>query len=117
MKYFFSIFGRLIPVILSFLLLAAHFSRQNETLPVILSVAFTGLLFVRRSWAARWLQGLLFLGAVEWVASMINYITLRKASGDDWIRLAVILTAVALLTALSGLVFFSKRLKEHYRIK
>ncbi len=116
MKYFFATLGRLTPVIISFLLLVAHFSRQHEPLPMVLTVASIGLLFVRKSWAARLIQALLFLGAVEWVASMFNYITLRKASGDDWIRLAIILSVVSLFTALSGLAFQSKKLKEHYRI-
>jgi hypothetical protein len=37
--------------------------------------------------------------------------------GASWERLAIILGVVACLTFLSSLVFFSKTLKERYRLK
>ena len=53
---------RLLPVILSFGILAAHFSRANVFPLVILSIAVLLLLFIRKAWAARTLQLLLLLG-------------------------------------------------------
>jgi hypothetical protein len=108
---------RLLPVIISFGLLAAHFSRA-ELLPlVIMSLAIPLLLLIRKAWAARTLQLLLLLGAFEWIRSMLGYIEVRKSIDDDWTRLAIILIVVALLTALSGLVFQGKSLKERYKLK
>jgi hypothetical protein len=117
MKYFFSILGGLTPVIISFLLLAAHFSRNDQFLFVLISFAALGLLFIRQVWSVRAIQALLLLGGIEWVISMLRYITERKANGEDWVRLAIILSVVALFTIVSGLVFFSKKMKAHYRIK
>ncbi len=108
---------RLLPVILSFGILAAHFSRANVFPLVILSIAVLLLLFIRKAWAARTLQLLLLLGAFEWIRAMLGYIELRKSIGDDWTRLAIILTVVALLTALSGLVFRGKSLKKRYQLE
>ena len=109
-------FFRLIPVILSFGLLAAHFSRANLFPLVIVSLLIPFLLLIRKAWAARGIQIGLVLGALEWIRSMFGYIEIRKAMGDDWGRLAIILVAVALLTACSGLVFRGKSLKLRYKL-
>ena len=74
------------------------------------------LLFIRKAWVARTLQGLLLLGGFEWIRAMLGYIELRKSIGDDWTRLAMILIIVALFTALSGLVFQEKSLKKRYKL-
>ncbi len=105
---------RLLPVIFSFLLLAAHFSRMNILPLVILSVLVPVMLLVKKVWIVRTIQVLLVLGAFEWVRSMFNYIEVRKSIGDDWSRLAIILSLVALFTALSGLVLQMKKLKKVY---
>ena len=108
---------RLIPVLLSFGLLAAHFSRANLFPLVIVSLAIPLLLLIRNAWAARSIQILLLLGAFEWIRSMFGYIEVRKTIGDDWGRLAIILIAVALLTACSALVFRGKSLKKRYQLE
>jgi hypothetical protein len=110
-------FVRLIPVILSFGLLAAHFSRAGLVPLMILSVIIPFLLLMRKAWVARGVQILLLLGALEWIRSMFGYIELRKAIGDDWGRLAIILISVAVLTACSGLMFRGKSLKRRYKLE
>lgn len=108
---------RLFPVIWSFGLLAAHFSRADMIPLVILSLAIPFLLFVRKPWVARGIQILLILGAAEWIRAMYGYIEIRKSAGEDWGRLAIILVAVALLTACSGWVFQGKSLKKRYKLQ
>ncbi|MCK4879963.1 MAG: hypothetical protein KAS82_04855 [Bacteroidales bacterium] len=108
---------RLIPVILSFGLLAAHFSRADLLPLVVVSLLVPFLLLVRKAWAARSIQLLLLLGALEWIRSMFGYIEIRKAVGEDWGKLAIILVTVAILTACSGLVFRGKSLKLRYKME
>lgn len=105
---------RLLPILFSFLLLAAHFSRMDMFPLVILSLLLPFLLFIKKVWVVRTIQGILFLGALEWIRAMFSYIEIRKSIGDDWSRLAVILSVVALFTALSGLVLQMKNLKKVY---
>ena len=105
---------RLIPVILSFGLLAAHFSRADLFPLVIVSIVIPLLLLISKAWAARSIQVLLLLGAAEWIRAMFGYINVRKEIGEDWGRLAIILVTVALLTACSALVFRGKSLKKRY---
>jgi hypothetical protein len=110
-------FLRLLPVILSYGLLAAHFSRADMLPGVVVSLITPFLLLIKKPWIARSIQILLLLGAAEWIRAMFGYIEVRKEIGEDWGRLAIILIAVALLTACSGLVFRGKSLKKRYHLE
>ncbi|MEE4218094.1 MAG: hypothetical protein V2I48_10825 [Xanthomonadales bacterium] len=105
---------RLLPVVLSFLLLGAHFYRSGMLVLTGLSLAVPFLLFVRKKWVPRLFQILLVLGAIEWLRSLYFLIAMRMAWDEPWTRLAVILGTVALLTALSGLVFTNGKLRVYY---
>jgi len=108
---------RLLPVILAFALLAAHFSRADLLPAVIVSLLSPFLLLIRKPWIARSVQILLLIGALEWIRSMFGYISVRKEIGEDWGRLAIILVTVALLTACAALVFRGKSLKKRYHLE
>lgn len=105
---------RLIPVILSFLLLGAHFSRDNMTLLMAISLAFPFLLFLKKSWVPKLFQTILILGALEWLRSLYFYIQAYEDSSQSWTRLLLIIGAVASFTALSALVFRSKAVRNRY---
>ena len=105
---------RLLPVVLSFLLLSAHFYRAGQWPLVALCLAAPLLLPLRRSWVPRLFQPLLALGALEGLRSLYAIATLRIALEHPWTRLALILGAVALFTGLSGLVFRSQHLRRLY---
>ncbi len=100
-----------IPVILSFLLLAAHFSRNDQFILMLLSVGLPILLAVKKSWARMLVQIALLLGAFEWAWSTLDYIAVRKALGEDWQRLAIILFSVAAFTLISSLLLYLVRSK------
>ena len=105
---------RLIPVFLSFLLLAAHFYRSGQVVLAAICVALLLLLLFRKPWIPRLFQILLVLGALEWLRSLYYFAAMRIAWDQPWTRLAIILGAIALFTALSGLVFKSKALRARY---
>ena len=107
---------RLLPVLLSFGLLSAHFSRANMFPLVIVSLVIPLLLLVKKAWVARSIQVLLLLGAAEWTRAMFGYMEVRNSIGEDWGRLAIILVTVAVLTACAGLVFRGKSLKLRYKL-
>jgi len=107
---------RLIPIIFSFLLLAAHFYRAGYPLVSGLGLGILFLLFLRKPWVPRLFQGLLILGAMEWLRSLYFIAAMRIAWDQPWTRLAIILGAIALFTALSGLVFLNKTLRSFYRV-
>jgi len=105
---------RLVPVILSFLLLGAHFYRSGLPIGAGFCVVIPVFLLVRDSWVPRLIQIFLLLGALEWLRTLFVIANMRIAYDQPWVRMAIILGAVALFTALSGLVFRSKTLRKRY---
>ncbi|MHC4213593.1 MAG: hypothetical protein ACYSWP_09505 [Planctomycetota bacterium] len=95
---------KLLPVILSGLLLGAHFMRTGLFPLVVLSLTFPLLLLFRRGWAVRIVQIFLVLGALEWVRTLIVLVGERRGAGQAWTRLAIILGVVAVFTGCSALV-------------
>ena len=107
---------RLLPVILSFLLLAAHFLRSGLIPFVALALLLTALLLVRRVWVARLVQMALVLGALEWLRTLLYLVALRQEAGQPWARLAIIIGIVAAFTGSSAFIFFCNSLKVRYRL-
>lgn len=107
-------FVRLLPVILSALLMAAHFSRADNGLLVITSLVFPLILFIRRPWVTRVAQAVLVLASVEWIRTLVAIAGRRQAVGEPWLRMAAILGAVAAITAVSALVFRNQHLRTRY---
>ncbi len=106
---------RLLPVILSWALMAAHFSRANQYGLAVACLLLPLLLLIRRRWVVRVMQVLLILGAIEWIETTLRIVHMRQAHGAPWTRLMIILGTVALFTALSALVFENRKLKQLYR--
>ena len=107
----------LIPPVAAFLLLAAHFYRSENLLVSLACFLAIFLVFVRRPWAAYAMQICLLLGAAEWLRSTISLVLSRSAAGGPYLRLAIILGSVTLFTALSALVFRTRRLRDHFRFE
>lgn len=105
---------QLLPVVLSLLVLGAHFLRSGNVAMVVVVLFFLGLLGVRRVWAARTVQVVLVLGALEWVRTLARLLALRAQEGQPAQNLVLILGGVALLTGLSTLVFRAARLRSWY---
>jgi len=105
---------QLSPVILSLVILGAHFLRARNFVLVIVVLLLLALLGVRRPWVARLVQVALLLGAVEWVRTLIRLVQWRSEAGQPALRLAVILGAVSLLTAASVFAFRGARLRRWY---
>ena len=108
-------FLKLIPVILSMLLLGAHFYRAGLT-PVAAGCALLPLLLLlRKTWVPRLFQAVLVVGAAEWGRTLYLLAQMRIAFDQPWGRLALILGGVAAFTLLSALVFESAGLRRRYR--
>lgn len=83
---------------LAILILAAHFFRAGIIGLVLACFGLWILLFIRRIWAVRVLQAGLLLGALEWGRTLVLLALERRAAGLPFLRLVVILGAVALFT-------------------
>lgn len=105
---------RLLPVALALAVLAAHFYRGGTWIAFGIVVALLPFLFIRAPWAARVLQAALAIGAIEWLRTAAALIAIRQSMGQPYTRLAVILGAVALATALCALVFRWRPVRERF---
>lgn len=108
---------RLFPVFFSFLLIAAHFQRAGISFLAVVCLLTPGLLYFTSPWSIRILQTLMFLAAIEWVRTLVYLIQLRQDAHLPWMRLAIIIGAVALFTAVSTLVFRHRSLKKKYNLR
>ncbi len=107
---------KLLPVVLSCLLLGAHFLRAGMLPLVVVCLALPGLLLLRQPWVARLVQAVLVLGALEWLRTLVVLVAQRSAAGQPWDRLAIILGVVTTVTAASALVFCCRSLRDRYRL-
>jgi hypothetical protein len=106
-----------VPVVLSLVVLGAHFMRYGYSIVVFGLLALIALLFVRRPWVARLTQIVLILGALEWVRTLYELLQVRAANGEPATRMTVILGVVVVITFCSALLFQSPVLKRIYRQK
>jgi hypothetical protein len=93
---------RRLPALFALLLLGAHFLRFGQLPLVILCLALLVPLFVPRRWAQLLVAGVLALGALVWLWTLLGDAQQRLASGLPWLRLVLILGAVAVFTAWSA---------------
>lgn len=103
-----------IPVVLSFVLLAAHFLREGQTMLVVCTLLFPLLLLYGKSWAVRLVQLALLVATIEWLRTLLVLQAMRVEHGMPWARLVIIVGGVALFTACSSLVFYHSSLKIQY---
>ncbi|MFN2442719.1 MAG: hypothetical protein ABR517_08550 [Thermoanaerobaculia bacterium] len=95
---------RALPAILSSLLLAAHFLRTGNMVLVTGAAALPLLMLVPSRYARFALQGLLLLGAAEWIRTSIVLAEFRIQLGEPWMRMIAILATVTLFTIVSALL-------------
>jgi hypothetical protein len=87
---------------LALLLLAAHLLHSGLLPLAVLALLLAGLLAVRRPWAARVVQAVLLLAAVEWILTTVALAQMRLQHGQPYLRLTLILGAVTAFTLLAA---------------
>ena len=102
-------------VVLSLVVLGAHFLRYGNEPGVVASLATIALLFVRKRWAVRIVQVILVLGAVEWARTLYELVQVRLAHGMPATRMVIILGVVIVLTIASALLFETQAMKQVYK--
>ena len=106
---------KILPIILCFLLLAAHFGRANLLILQIISILIPFLLFWKTKVATIIIQACLTLAGIEWIRTTVYYARIRIENGEPWLRLAIILGTIAILNFATILVFKTRSMKEKYK--
>lgn len=110
-----SAFLRLMPAAVGLLLIAAHFLRAGLPLVCGALVVMGVLLAVRRPWSGRVLQVTLALACLEWLRTLAVLSRVRLAEGAPWLRMALILAAVALWTAWAAWLLQSPPCRRYFK--
>lgn len=107
----------LVLVVLSLVVLGAHYLRYGNEIGLAIALGLIGLLFVRRPWAARVIQVALVLGALEWAHTLYELVQMRMAQDAPAARMAAILGVVIAVTLASALLFQTKAMQRLYRLQ
>ena len=100
---------------LSSMLMAAHFSRVNNNWLALGCLLFPLILFSKRTWAMRLFQFFLVAGVAIWLERALFLINLRQRLRLPWLRLGIIITAVAFFTLLSALIFNKQKIRDLFK--
>jgi hypothetical protein len=106
---------RLLPVIISALLISAHILRFHGLTATILCLSLLITLCFRNPWTLRMWQIFLSIAALIWVWTTVNLVHLRVELGLPWVRLAIILISVIVFTLFTVIWLETKSLKAFYR--
>lgn len=93
---------RLTIPLLCIVILVAHFLRERNSALLLVSILSAPFLFVRKQWVVRGMQLFFILTSLEWIQTTMALAMERKALGMPWMRMALILSIVALLTLTSA---------------
>ncbi|MGB5622387.1 MAG: hypothetical protein WBN65_07835 [Gammaproteobacteria bacterium] len=106
-----------VPIILSLLLLCAHFFRSGDMLLLAAVAALVPALAIRKAWLARTVQFALVFGVFEWLRTGMILAAERVHAGVPYQRMLWILGAVAAVTLISALLFQTRTLGNIYGLR
>ena len=97
--------------------MAAHLSRANMIVLMVICLLFPFILFWKSKISASIIQIVLVLFGLEWIRTLIYYARIRIENGEDWLRLALILGTVAILNFVTILIYRSTYMIERYDLR
>ena len=110
------LFLQLLPIILCYLLMAAHLFRGQHYLLVALSVLLPFLLLIPKNWVAKVLQVGLVISSAEWLRTTVVLMQQRIAAGQPYLRMFIILGAVSIVTIGSVFTFQFASMGRRYKL-
>ncbi len=102
-------------IVLSLVVLGAHFLRDGNMPLVAACLILIGLLPVRHVLVARLVQIALVLGTLEWLWTLYRLVEVRVALGQPYLRMTIILAVVAAISLCSALLLQTQTLRKVYR--
>jgi hypothetical protein len=106
---------RIIPLIIAFLLLGAHFLRSGHILLAGMSTLAPLLFLIKKRWILLFVKWLAYSGAIVWIYTIFSLVQQRTMAGAPWIRMLLILSGVTVLTVYAGYLLSSDFLKRRYK--
>lgn len=95
--------------VVSFILLGAHFFRSGIIDLVVLALLLPLLLLLKKNWSSKVLSLFLLAGAFIWINTFAEILIFRIVSGDDYLRLILIMCFVVIFTLASAAMLREKK--------
>lgn len=96
-------------------ILAGHFLRMGALLGVLVCLGVpVAAAATRARWALRCLQAVLVMGSLNWIWTALRIGAERRAAGQPWLRMALILGAVAALSALAAALLSRRSVLDRF---
>lgn len=105
---------RIVPLLITSLLLAAHFLRGGSLGLVIVLLLAPLLLLIRKRWSLILVQLSAYVAAAVWLYTTFHVVQERMMFGRPWGAPVIILGSVALFSLFAGLLLNSPAVKNKY---
>ena len=105
---------RIIPLIISWILIAAQFHIMGNKSLMVASLAIPMFLFIFRRQALLFVQWMTYAGIIIWIMAGIDYVNLHMDSGDNYFTIVIFFSFVALWTVASSLLLYTDDFRRIY---
>ena len=102
------------PAIVSLLVFCGHLFRGGAGVFVLVVLPLPWLLLIQRGWVARFFQFFLLIATLEWIRTGVVLALERHEAGAPWLRMALILGAVAAFNFFAMTLFETRTLLRVY---
>ncbi len=106
---------RNVPAYICGVLLAAHFLRIGSLLLTFVCLVLPFTMLSRQLWSLYATRGLMGLGVLIWLETMVSRMLGRLEYGQPYLRLALILTAVAAFNGLALALLLPRSVRERFK--
>lgn len=106
---------RIIPALVSFLLMALHFIRGGNWYVAAVFLLLPGLLVFKKRFILLFLKNMLYSISLIWLYTAYRLIETRIIFAEPWMRLALIMLVLILFTFFAARQFITPDVKRFYR--
>ncbi len=106
---------RIIPLIISWILISAQFHVIGNKSLMIASLAVPMFLLILRRKALLFVQWLTYAGIIIWIKAGIDYVNINMVPGGSYFSIVIFFSLVALWTVASGMLLYTDDFRRIYR--
>ena len=106
---------RIIPLVISWILIASQFHIIGNKLLMVASLAVPMLLLIFRRQALLFVQWMTYAGIIIWIKAGTDYVNLHMDSGGNYFTIVIFFSFMALWTVASSLLLYTDDFRRIYR--